>query len=135
MTKFESSRRRPAPADRVFEVASDPESVAAWVPTVRRAEQTGPNLLQVESSGGEQEALWRARAEQRRVEWAAPGSGEYSGWLQVNASDDEPASEVVLHLSFLGGQPAAHGGEAARSVQGDLDAALDRLAELVQSVT
>jgi hypothetical protein len=92
---------------------------------------TGPDLLEVDAAGVQQEALWRAQADQRRVEWGSPGSGEYSAWLQVNASGDEPASEVVLHVSFLGDQPAAHGGRAASEVQRDLDTALERLAALV----
>ena len=131
MSEFEASLRVPVAPDTLFTAASDPGRVASWVPVVDAAEPAGADVLAVHGDVGDREALWRAQADQRRVEWGSRGEGSYAGWLQVYASGTRPDEcEVVVHLSFLGDQPAAHGGRAAASVDEELQQALRRLAEI-----
>ena len=133
MSEFEASLRVPVAPDTLFAVASDPDRVASWVPVVDAAEPAGPDVLAVRGDVGGREALWRAQADQRRVEWGSRGEGSYAGWLQVYESGTRSDEcEVVVHLSFLGDQPAAHGGRAAASVDDDLQQALHRLADLAR---
>lgn len=134
MSEYEASLRVPAAPEKVFAVASDPGRVGEWVPVVDAAERAGADALTVHGDLGDREALWRARDDQRRVEWGSRGDGRYAGWLQVYASGTEgDECEVVLHLSFLGDQAAAHAGRAAAEVEQELDQALRRLADLARA--
>ncbi|RJK96322.1 SRPBCC family protein [Vallicoccus soli] len=134
MAEFEASRTVPVPPERLFEVAADVERMAAWVPMADEVHGAGADRVHLDGRDGEQDALFRARPEQRRLEWGTEADGSYAGWLQVYASGtDDRASEVNLHLSFLGDQPQAHGGAAARDVQAELERALEALAGLATS--
>jgi hypothetical protein len=133
MSEYEASLRVPVPPDVLFTAASDPERVASWVPVVDEAERSGDDALTVHGEVGDREALWRAQEDQRRVEWGSRGEGSYAGWLQVYESGTRPDEcEVVVHLSFLGDQPAAHGGRAAAAVEDELQQALRRLGDLAR---
>lgn len=134
MAEFEASRVVPVPAERLFAVASDVERMPVWVPMAEEMHEAGADRVHLDGRDGEQDALFRARPEQRRLEWGTEADGSYAGWLQVYASGtDDERSEVNLHLSFLGDQPQAHGGAAARDVQADLERSLEALAELATS--
>ncbi|OZM83621.1 SRPBCC family protein [Pseudonocardia sp. MH-G8] len=130
MAEFEAERRMTADAERVFAVVSDLDQLSAWLPVPVDVRPTGDGEVHadVPERGVEAEGTVRVRAEQLRVEWGhAP---DYAGWLQVEHADPGRSS-VVLHLSFLGDQPEAHGGAPAEEVQRWLDDALTRLERLV----
>lgn len=136
MTEFERERAMPAPAERVFSVASDVHRLGEWLPgviTVRPDEPEGLDV-DVHDPAGEYEApgVLGASREQMRLEWGRRGSPDYSGWLQVSSAEGG-SSYATLHLSFHGDQPAAHGGGAAQDVENRLDESLTRLAELVST--
>ncbi len=131
MAEFEASRVVPVSPERLFAAASDVEAMPAWVPMADEVHAAGADRVHLDGRDGEQDALFRARPEQRRLEWGTEADGSYAGWLQVYASGtDDEHSEVNLHLSFLGGQPQAHGGAAARDVQAELERSLEALAGL-----
>ena len=134
MSEYEASLRVPVSPETLFAAASDPRRVGEWVPVLDTAERAGADALTVHGDVGDREALWRAQDDQRRVEWGSRGDGRYAGWLQVHASGTEADEcEVVLHLSFLGDQAAAHAGRAADDVERELDQALNRLADLART--
>lgn len=131
MSEFERERVMPADADRVFAIAGNAELFDRWLPGDIHVESSGPNAAHVDvAGGGEADATVGVERDQRRLEWGVRGRPDYTGWLQVMAAEDGRSS-VVLHLSFHGDRPQNHGGDAAEEVTGQLDGALDRLAELV----
>lgn len=133
MSEYEASLRVPVPPETLFATASDPRRVGEWVPAVDAVERAGADAVSVHGDVGDHEALWRAQEDQRRVEWGSRGDGRYAGWLQVYGSGAEAdGCEVVIHLSFLGDQAAAHAGRAADEVEQELDQALHRLAQLAR---
>lgn len=130
MSEFEGSRVLAVPPERAFSVLSDAAALPGWLPTVGYVEEPGPDLLRLAGERGgssyDVTGLWRARPEQRRVEWGSRGTGRYAGWLQV--MDHGQGCEVVLHLSFL--DEAAREGRAVGADEGIADA-LAGLARLV----
>jgi uncharacterized protein YndB with AHSA1/START domain len=131
--EYEESRRMPAPADVVFDIMSDIETMQRWLPTTLEVEDAGPDRVHVEGDAGGHhyatDGLFRAEKEQLRMEWGSEGP-DYAGWAQVYHEGDD-ASEVNLHLSFFGTQPEAHRGAAAERMRASMREALDRLAQEV----
>jgi uncharacterized protein YndB with AHSA1/START domain len=129
--EYEESRGMPADAEIVFDVLSDVDAMERWLPTAMDVETAGPDRVHV-TGGGEgfrydTEGLFRAQKDQLRIEWGSEGP-DYAGWAQVYHSG-AGASEVNLHLSFLGDQPQAHDGREAEQIRRGMREALDRLAE------
>jgi carbon monoxide dehydrogenase subunit G len=137
--EYEESRRMPAPADVVFDIMSDVDTMQRWLPTTMEVEDAGPDRVHVEGTvddgaGGHHYAtdgLFRAEKEQLRMEWGSEGP-DYAGWAQVYHAG-AGASEVNLHLSFFGDQPQSHRGTAADKVRGEMQEALKRLEQEVQT--
>jgi uncharacterized protein YndB with AHSA1/START domain len=131
--EFEESRRMPAPADVVFDIMSDVETMQRWLPTTMDVEDAGPDRVHVEGEADghhySTDGLFRAEKEQLRMEWGSEGP-EYAGWAQVYHEGDD-ASEVNLHLSFFGDQPEAHRGAAADRTHQGMREALERLEQEV----
>ena len=123
----------PAEAEIVFDVMADVDRMADWLPTTLDVQDTGPNRVGVagEADGRryEGEGLFRAQADQLRIEWGSSGP-DYAGWAQVYHGG-VGTSEVNLHLSFLGDQPQTHGGEAAERTRQEMREALERLERIV----
>ena len=127
----------PAPADVVFDIMSDVETMQRWLPTTMEVADAGPDRVHIEGTvddgaGGHHYAtdgLFRAEKEQLRMEWGSEGP-DYAGWAQVYHEGDD-ASEVNLHLSFFGSQPEAHRGAAADRTHAGMQEALERLAQEV----
>ena len=123
----------PAPADVVFDIMSDIDTMQRWLPTTMEVEDAGPDRVHVEGDAGGQhyatDGLFRAEKEQLRMEWGSEGP-DYAGWAQVYHEGDD-ASEVNLHLSFFGDQPMSHEGEAAEQMRQGMREALERLEQEV----
>ncbi|MDP9417324.1 MAG: SRPBCC family protein [Actinomycetota bacterium] len=134
MSEFEATRTVPAPPDAVFAVVSDLATLDEWLPPGVHITPVADNVVTAEGPAvpeSPREGVAGVSADQRRVEWGSRGDGRYAGWLQVH-DENELGSDVTLHLSFLGEQPQAHGGAAAREVEQMLQESLDRLAGLVE---
>jgi hypothetical protein len=133
--EYEESRGMPADAEIVFDVMSDVNSMARWLPTTMDVENAGPDKIHVEGDAGDRhyatDGLFRAEKEQLRMEWGSEGP-DYAGWAQVYHSG-AGASEVNLHLSFFGDQPQGHRGASADKLQAEMQEALRRLEEIVAS--
>jgi uncharacterized protein YndB with AHSA1/START domain len=131
--EYEESRGMPADAEIVFDVLADVDAMERWLPTATDVETAGPDRVHVTGGGAgfhyDTEGLFRAQRDQLRIEWGSEGP-DYAGWAQVYHSR-AGASEVNLHLSFLGDQPQAHRGRAAEQTRQGMREALDRLAEEV----
>lgn len=125
----------PADAEITFDVLSDVELMARWLPTTMEVAPAGPDRVHVEGGGEgfhyDTDGLYRARPEQLRIEWGSEGP-DYAGWAQV-AHSGAGASEVTLHLSFFGDQPMAHRGKEAEDLQVTMKEALARLEEEVRT--
>lgn len=136
MAEYEVSREMPAPREIAFQVAQQVERMESWLPTTVEVSPSGPNQIHVEGDTPHghyaTDGLFRAEMDQLRLEWGSKGTDDYSGWMQF-ADSGAGASEATLHLSFRGGQPQAHGGEAARQTEREMTEALDRLAVEVQA--
>lgn len=133
--EYEESRGMPADAEIVFDVLSDVDSMARWLPTTMDVETTGPDRIRVEGEAGDRhyaaDGLFRAQKDQLRIEWGSEGP-DYAGWAQVYHSG-AGASEVNLHLSFFGDQPQGHRGASADKLKTEMQEALARLEEIVTS--
>ena len=123
----------PAEAEIVFDMLADPATMQRWLPAAIEVKPAGPDRVHVagEWAGpdGGTDGLYRAQREQLRIEWGAEGP-DYAGWAQVYHSG-AGASEVNLHLSFLGDQPQAHEGDDAEQIRQGMRDALARLEEEV----
>ena len=123
----------PAEAEIVFDVMADVDQMERWLPTTIDVTGAGPDRVRVTGEADGQhydtEGLFRARPDQLRIEWGSHGP-DYAGWAQVYHSG-AGASEVNLHLSFLGDQPQAHEGEEAEQMRQGMREALARLEEEV----
>lgn len=101
MAEYEASRVLPAPAQQVFEVATDPGRLGRWLPVADTVELDGPDHVRLD---GERGGLFRAQPDQLRAEWGDEAHADrpsvYAGWLQVYDRDDT-SSEVNVHLSFF----------------------------------
>src|SRR5512142_258958 len=127
--EIEKSRVIPAPAERVFDIASDVSRLPRWVPGAQSADEVEPLVVRLDPRPGSEaeggEVLFRAERDQLRVEWGSRGSGEYAGWLQLYSRDDG-RSEVNLHLSLLEELDGAYHGDRLKEVDAQLRDALDR---------
>jgi len=138
MAEFEREKQMPADAERVFDIVSDVEHLDRWLPDMVSVHPSGAQAVDVDVTRPEGEhhgnGTLGIQRDQLRMEWGRRGAADYAGWLQV-AHAHGGRSSVTLHLSFLGDQPEAHGGDAAASLEDRLDDALDRLADLVAERT
>ena len=125
----------PADAEIVFDMMSDLNLMEHWLPTAMDVRSAGPDRGHVTGGEGgvhyDTEGLFRAQKDQLRIEWGSEGP-DYAGWAQVYHSG-AGASEVNLHLSFLGDQPESHEGAAAEQIRQGMREALARLEEEVKS--
>lgn len=123
----------PAEAEVVFDVMADVNRMEEWLPTTVDVEEAGPDLVHVSGEAGgrtyDSEGLFRAQPDQLRIEWGSHGP-DYAGWAQVYHGG-AGSSEVNLHLSFLGDQAQANGGDAAEKTRQEMREALERLEQLV----
>ncbi|MFI1968495.1 hypothetical protein BLA24_05435 [Streptomyces cinnamoneus] len=102
MSEYESSRTMPALPEHVFDQVNSVERLSGWLPEDLhvRAEELPAVTVHEDRTGEDEPGLFRAQADQMRVEWGTRESGNYAGWLQV-AGMDGGASEVTIHLSFF----------------------------------
>ena len=110
-----------AQPDRVFEVLSDPKSLAQFVPQLTRVEEHGDHVaVEARYEGRTQhgDAYFRSDAEARKVEWGTDSG--YKGWLSVAPDADGSMLELGLHTT--------HVEHADHDVAGTLDA-IRRLVE------
>jgi hypothetical protein len=130
--EYEESRRIQAGSAMVFDVAAE----LGWLPEEIETREIADDLVEAHSRETGADAahagLLRRVPDQLRLEWGLRERPDYAGWLQVNDQADG-ASEVVVHLSFLGDErPEARG--ASRAVDRTnrmLRRSLDRLADEV----
>ncbi|GAA2722290.1 MULTISPECIES: SRPBCC family protein [Streptomyces] len=129
MSEYERSRTMPALADHVFQEASDVTRLGSWLPDDLhvRAEELPAVTVHEDRTGQDEPGLFRAEAEQMRVEWGTREGGSYAGWLQV-AGIGGGASEVTVHLSFFDERHDP----GADVVTTALERSLDRLEEQVR---
>ncbi|WP_030608270.1 SRPBCC family protein [Streptomyces sclerotialus] len=130
MTEYERARTMQALPEQVFEQVGDVARLDAWLPAdLHVQEEELPAVTVHEDRTGEDaSALFRAEADQQRVEWGTRENGSYAGWLQVSGIGSG-ASEVTIHLSFF--EKSHDPGEAV--VHTALDRSLERLEEQVRS--
>lgn len=132
MIDVEASRRFDHPAERVWNLVSDPERLAEWVPTAAQARPAGPERvhLQGESHGHPYnlDARLTADPSTRRLEWSDT-NGSYRGWLQVVAAED--GSSVDLHIAIPEDRLAASDDQVAEIRHG-IDETFDRLGSLLR---
>ncbi|MBA9003918.1 SRPBCC family protein [Thermomonospora cellulosilytica] len=131
--EYEATRGMPAESRVVFDVASDVSTMDRWLPEEIHVRDIAPGLAEADAETGREthQGLMRKVPEQLRLEWGIKERPDYTGWLQVTDAG-AGASEVVVHLSFLGDQPEASGsGRAGDVTRRSLERSLDRLAEEV----
>jgi hypothetical protein len=127
MAEYERSRAFDAPADLVFDEASDPDTMDEWLPQQVHVESGDLPEVTVEHGAERERALMRAEREQLRVEWGTRDTDEYAGWLQVMGIEPD-RSEAVVHLSFFDEEHAPPGDR----IEQELNESLDRLTEKVR---
>jgi hypothetical protein len=139
MAEYERSRLVQASPDDVFAFVSDPDNLAAFVPTVDAAEPQAPGRVRVqgESRGHacDDDGWFRVDEARRRLEWGAD-EHDYSGWLTV--AGDDGGAQVVVHLSVapfvtasgrpITGEPPAE----PDPIEQSLESALDSLRNLME---
>ncbi|MET9443667.1 SRPBCC family protein [Streptomyces sp. NPDC006610] len=129
MTEYEMSKTVAAPPESVFAQAGDLDSSEEWMsPSFRfRTEDPPATVVEEPPEHRGEQALVRVDEEQMRIEWGTRESGKYSGWLQVEGTDEGP-SQVIVHLSFFSPEEAP----PREYVEGALHDSLDRLGRLVE---
>lgn len=129
--EYEQSRVIDAPDGEVWDLVSDVTRLPEWLVDTETAQMPSPDVVELvrDTDAGpyQVEGLFRAQADQRRVEWGSRDTGDYAGWLQIYDSG-ESRCEVNVHLSFLAEQPEAGAGPAQEGVEEELSRTLDRLA-------
>jgi uncharacterized protein YndB with AHSA1/START domain len=127
MAEYERSRAFDAPAELVFDEASDPETMDQWLPEQVHVESADLPEVTVGHGSDRERALMRAERDQLRVEWGTRDTDEYAGWLQVTGIDPN-RSEAIVHLSFFDEEHAP----PRERVEQELNEGLDRLTEKVR---
>lgn len=117
----------PADADAVFDVLTDLESMADWLPRAVDIELCGPNVIRLWMRSGDGEVDLERRVhidwDRLRVEWGSESTTSYTGWLQVlRLAPDRSAVTVEVN------GPA---GVSANRVNTWVEEALDALATVV----
>lgn len=85
-----------APPEAVFNVATDPDRMARWLPRQLRVAGTGRECLRVAwDPGDEHEYRLVVLPERMRVEWRPRGPHGWSGFLQVA---DSPAGGATAEV-------------------------------------
>ncbi|BFV59468.1 SRPBCC family protein [Kitasatospora sp. CMC57] len=129
MSEYEHIRTMQGLPEIVFDQASDPGRLDAWLPEglYVRPDDLPAVTVHEDATGRDEPALYRAEPDRLRIEWKTRDGGGYTGWLQVDALDPG-GSEVTIHLSFrdAAGQPPREAVDSA------LRESLDRLAEQVR---
>jgi hypothetical protein len=110
-----------ASPDRVFDVLREPESLAQFVPQLRRVERHGDRVEVEARYGGrtqQGEAYFRTDESDRKIEWGTDAG--YRGWLEIEPDDEGSMLTLGLHTT--------HVDHADHDVAGTLDA-IRRLVE------
>lgn len=120
-----------APPEIVFNVVTDPDRLARWLPTQLRVADTGRECLRVSWDGAADEREYRlvVLPERRRVEWRPSGPHGWAGFLQVH---DNPAGGATAEACV---EPAGRAGGADQA-PGALETAMTNLRrEVADSLT
>ncbi|MGW3243771.1 SRPBCC family protein [Streptomyces sp. NPDC001070] len=128
MSEYERSMNMTASADRVFDQAEDLGRIESWLPDELHVRSAAPPDVTVhdDDTGRDADALFRADRAHKRLEWGTREDDRYSGWLQVDRTD-ERSSEVTIHLSFVDESIAP----PRNAVDQALDESLHRLSRMV----
>lgn len=112
-----------APAEVVFDVVTDPDRLARWLPGQLRVADTGRESLHVSWQDPPQQTEYRlvVLPERLRAEWRPSGPEGWSGFLQVRES---PAGGATAEVCV---EPTGHVPDQADRVPGLLDTALANL--------
>jgi hypothetical protein len=122
MSEYEMTKTVAAPAGAVFAEAGDLEHSERWMePSFHFEAEEPPAVTVVEPREHRGEhAMVRVSPEQMRIEWGSRESGRYTGWLQVEGSEEGP-SQVVVHLSFFDPDAAPPRQEVEESLRRSLE--------------
>ncbi|MCT9934114.1 SRPBCC family protein [Planotetraspora sp. A-T 1434] len=129
MSEFERSRRMPASAERVFDVACDVDRLDLWLPRDIhvRPDDLPAVTVHEDDTGRDARGLLNEERDQLRMEWGTRDDNRYAGWLQVAGIHDE-SSDVTVHLSFFEEEHVP----PAEVLDKALDESLERLEEQVR---
>lgn len=127
-----------APADRVFDFASDIGNLPLYLPGVREAAPAGAGRIRMQGeTAGEQydvEARFHVDRSGRRLEWGSEGDSHYAGWLHVQEGDVTPEfSEVTIHLSFRGTPSEGQPTRRDEDIQDSIEQALESIRDAVEA--
>ena len=130
--EVDGSRRVAASGDAIWEVVSDANRVAEWLPTVgaARAEHNGTTVeLEGDSHGHRYKmaSAWNVSAKERALEWG--GRDGYHGSLRV-VEEGTGSSEIRVHVSIPEALVESSAGAEGEIRQG-MEDALGRLSALV----
>jgi uncharacterized protein YndB with AHSA1/START domain len=111
-----------APAEVVFNVVTDPDRLARWLPSQLTVADTGTERLRVSWDGAADAREYRlvVLPERLRVEWRPSGPDGWPGFLQVH---DNPAGGATAEACV---EPAGQVGGVDRAPE-VLDAAMTNL--------
>ncbi|MGH3716480.1 MAG: SRPBCC family protein [Micromonosporaceae bacterium] len=119
-----ASRSYPAPAELVYQTATDPHQLSRWLPPDVRLSVLTKDQVQVTRHDtditGHKISVDR---DHLRVSWRPIGSVGYQGSLQVRPAERGSTAELSLRAA-----DAEHAGE---DITATMDETLDRLAQLI----
>lgn len=103
MADYERRIRVGASPEAAFAFLADPDNLTRYVATVVKAEAQGNNTVriaaEVQGRHEEGDALLQIDSARRRMDWSAPGDSDYSGSLQVAATEDGATVTLHIHVS------------------------------------
>ena len=103
MADYEQSRIVDGRASDIYDYLADPGHLTGYVATMVKAQVVAADHLHVAadiSRGHEEgEAMFRADASARRLEWGGLPDHGYHGWLAVADGDSADTSTVTIHLA------------------------------------
>ena len=103
MAEYEKSQTVRGRATDIYEYLADPTHLTDYVATMVKAQVVSSEHLHVAadiSRGHEEgEAMFRANAAARRLEWGGMEGHPYHGWLDVGEGASAGESVVTIHLS------------------------------------
>lgn len=105
MNEYEHALVVDAPRDTVFDALMDIANLPRVGSVVQTATGESGDLVRVQASLlGRRYAIdtfIRVVDVFRRIEWAFGGDPSCTRWVQIDADDDAPASQVTAHVSIL----------------------------------
>lgn len=132
MVDVDGSRVYENTAASVWSVVSDPDRLADWVPTMRRASPSGDSEVHLagESHGHSYELTSPLRVEEEghRLQWSGQRHEGYVGWLEV--IDLGAQAEVRIHVT-VPDERVGGSAEAVDELRRGMDEAFDKLAGVV----